>query len=100
VAVRGGGRELSPGQRERRVAVRGAESETSEGWPLLIVEAEANGGSRSTLERGPSFVSLTSSFCRYKRFLSCLSCSRGPSTKNLFPHCTIFNFFYLHRPES
>ena len=28
--------------------------ETREGWPLLIVETEVNGDSKSTNERGPS----------------------------------------------
>ncbi len=32
--------------------------ETSEGWPLLTVETEVNGDSKSTNERGPSFVGL------------------------------------------
>ncbi len=33
-----------------------APRETREGWPLLTVEAEVNGDSRSTNERGPSFL--------------------------------------------
>jgi hypothetical protein len=30
--------------------------ETRERWPLLTVETETNGGSKSTYARGPSFV--------------------------------------------
>jgi hypothetical protein len=30
---------------------------------------------------------------RYKRFLSCLGCSSRPSTKYVFPHRTLFQFF-------
>jgi hypothetical protein len=30
--------------------------ETREGWPLLTVETEVNGDSKSTNERGPSLV--------------------------------------------
>jgi hypothetical protein len=34
--------------------------ENREGWPMLTVETEANGDSRSTYQRGPSlFVSLS-----------------------------------------
>ncbi len=50
--------------------------ETREGWPLLTVETEANRDSKSTNERGPSLFGSLGSSCRYKRFLSCLGCSR------------------------
>jgi hypothetical protein len=46
--------------------------ETREGWPLLTVETERNGDSRSTNERSPSLVGSLDSLCRYKRFLSWL----------------------------
>jgi hypothetical protein len=58
--------------------------ETREGWPLLSVETEAHGDSRSTHERGPSLVGSLGSLCRYKRFLSCIGCSNRPSTKYIF----------------
>jgi hypothetical protein len=32
--------------------------ESMEGWPLLTLETEANGDSKSTNERGPSFAAL------------------------------------------
>jgi hypothetical protein len=51
------------------------------GWPLLTVETETNGDSKSTYERGPSLVGSLGSLCRYKRFMSCLGCSGQPSTK-------------------
>ncbi len=60
-----------------------------EGWPLLTVETEVNVNSKSTNERGPSLVCLLDSSCRYKRFLLSLDCSSQPSTKYLFPHCTL-----------
>jgi hypothetical protein len=53
------------------------------GWPLLIVETEVNGDSKSTNERGSSLVGLLGLPCRYKRFLPCLGCSSQPST-NIF----------------
>ncbi len=59
--------------------------ETREGRPLLTVETEANGDSKSTNERGPSLVGLLGLSCRYKRFLSCLGCySSRPRTKYFF----------------
>ncbi len=53
-------------------------------WPLLTVETEANGDSRSTNERCPFLVGSLGSSCRYKRFSSCLGCSSRPSTKYFF----------------
>jgi hypothetical protein len=60
--------------------------------PLLTVETEANGDSKSTNERGPS--------CRYKRFLSCLGCFSRPSTTPFFSHCTLFRLICHHCPAS
>ncbi len=71
-----------------------------ERWPLLAVEAEMNGDSKSTNERGLSLVASLGLLCRYKRVLFCLDCSRRPSTKYFFPHRTPFKFFYPHRPSS
>jgi hypothetical protein len=44
------------------------DTEDREGWPLLSVETEVNGDSKSTNERGPSLVGLLGFSCRYKRF--------------------------------
>jgi hypothetical protein len=38
--------------------------ETREGWPLLTVETEVNGDSKSTNERGPSLVGSLCLSCR------------------------------------
>jgi hypothetical protein len=43
--------------------------ETREGWPLLTVEIEVNGDSKSTNERDPSLVGSLGLSCRYKRLL-------------------------------
>ncbi len=71
--------------------------ETTEGWPLLTVETEVNGDSKSKNESGPFFVGSLGSSCRYKRFLSCLGCSSQLSTKYFFPHRTLFQFMCPHR---
>jgi hypothetical protein len=43
--------------------------ETREGWPLLTVETEKNGDSKSTTKMGSSMVDSLGLSCRYKRFL-------------------------------
>ncbi len=70
--------------------------ETREGWPLLTIETEANGDSRTQGSLGPSLVGS----CRYKICLSCLGCSSRTCTKYFFPLRTLFNFICLHRPVS
>jgi hypothetical protein len=72
--------------------------ETRERRTLLTVtvETEANGDSKSTYARGPSFVGSLGSSCRYKKFLSCLVRSSPPCTKYFFPHRTLFHFFCPH----
>jgi hypothetical protein len=70
-----------------------------EGWPLLTVETEANGDSRSTYERGKGVLHWLGSLCRYNTFLSCLGCSR-PSTIYYFPHHTLFHFLSPHCPAT
>ncbi len=52
--------------------------ETREGWPLLTVEIELNGDSKSTNERSHSLLGSLGLSCRYKRFLFCLGCSSRP----------------------
>jgi hypothetical protein len=65
--------------------------ENREGWPLLTLETETNGNTKSTNERVPSLVgSLGSSYNRYKSLLSCLGFSSWPSTKYFFPCHTLF----------
>ncbi len=63
---------------------RGATRETGEGWPLLTVETEANGDSKSTNERG-----------HLSWALSCpaLAALVGPSTKYVFHHRRPFQSF-------
>ncbi len=69
--------------------------DTREGWPLLPVETEANGDSKSINERDPFLgVSLGSS-CRYMRPLSCLGCCCQPSTKYFFLAIHYFNLCVL-----
>jgi hypothetical protein len=47
--------------------------DTREGWPLLTIETEVNGDSKTTNERGPSLVGLLGLSCRYKKFFSVLA---------------------------
>ncbi len=58
---------------------------------MVNVETGANGDSRSTYERGPSLVGSFGLSWWFQRFLSCLGCSRRPSTK-LFSRRTLFHF--------
>ncbi len=57
--------------------------ETREGWPLLSVETEAHGESRSTHERGPSLVGSLGSLCRTRDFWPALDAQIGP-VQNIF----------------
>jgi hypothetical protein len=81
------------------------------GWPLLAIETEMNGDSKSTNERAPSLVSSFDLSCRYKGFLFSLGCSNWPSSKYLLPKvsdnsiaeadalkyvCIIIGMFHLH----
>jgi hypothetical protein len=66
--------------------------ETREGWPLLTVETEVNGDSKSTNERVLFLVSSLGLSCKYKRYLSCLGCSCRPSTEHFF----FFPYTILH----
>jgi hypothetical protein len=63
--------------------------ETVESWPLLTVEIESNGDSKSTNERGPSLVSSLGLSCRYKGFLSRIGSSNQPSTQYFNPFVSI-----------
>jgi hypothetical protein len=77
---------------------------SKEGWPLLTIETETNGVSRSTYERCPSLVGSLGSLCLYERFFSCLGCfSRPRSAKyKLFLFLTVHSFtsFYPQRLAS
>jgi hypothetical protein len=61
------------------------------GWPLLTVETETN-------ERSPPLVGLLGLSCKYKRLLSCFSCSSRHSRKYFF--FTLFQLICPHRPAS
>ncbi len=65
-------------------------TERLERGPLLTVETEVNGDSKTTNERGPSLVGSLGLSCRYKRFSFCLGCSSRPRIKYFFPHCAFF----------
>ncbi len=52
--------------------------ETIEWWPLLNVETEVNGDSKSSKERGPFLVVLSGLSCRYRYFCSALAALVGP----------------------
>jgi hypothetical protein len=68
---------------QRIPPIKAQTRETREGWPpLLTVETEVNGDSRSTNERGPSLVGLLGSLCWYKRFCPALVdiCFSSPYT--------------------
>jgi hypothetical protein len=68
--------------------------ETREGWPLLTVETEVNGDSKSTIEMDPFLVDSLGLSCQYKRFLFCIGCSIRPSTKYMyFPTVHYFKSF-------
>jgi hypothetical protein len=73
---------------------------TKEGWPLLTVETEVNGDSKSINERVPSLLGSLGLSEQYKRFFVCLGCSSQPCTKYLFPQCTLFQFLFPHRQAS
>ncbi len=62
------------------------------GGPLLTVETEVNGDSKSTYERSPSLVGSLGLSYRYKRFLLCLGCSSQLRRKYFFPHSILFQF--------
>ncbi len=68
-------------------------------WPLLTVETEANGDSRSSYERGPSLVASLGFSCRYNRFLFCHVYSSRPSTTYFFSS-QYFNSFILVAQKS
>ncbi len=64
-----------------------------EGWPLLTVESEVNGDSKSTNESGPSLVGSLGLSCWYMRLLSCLDCSSRSGTKYFFLTVHYFSSF-------
>jgi hypothetical protein len=74
--------------------------ETREVWPLLTVETEVNGNSKSTNERGPFLVGSLGLPYRYKRLLFSLGCSSRPCTKYFFPHRTLFQISLSPSPAA
>jgi hypothetical protein len=73
------------------VAVRLRERGGQWGWPLLTVENEANGDSKSTNERVLPWLVNGALSADTKVFLSYLGCSSRSSKKNFF-HPTLFQF--------
>ncbi len=73
--------------------------ETREGWSLLTVETEVNEDSRSTNEMVPSLAGSWGLWCRCKRSLFCLGCSRQPNSK-IIPHRALFKFMCPHHPAT
>jgi hypothetical protein len=69
--------------------------ETTERWPLLIVETEANWNSRSTYERVPSSVDSVGSVCKNKRICPALSALVGPVQNIFFLPVHFFTIFVL-----
>ncbi len=70
-------------------------------WANVYFIFYQRGDSKNTNERGPSLVGTPLGLsCRYKRLLSCLGCSSGPSTKYVAPHCTLLQFICPRRPAS
>ncbi len=58
--------------------------ETREGWPLLTVETEKNGNSKTTTERGPSLVGSLGLPTGTRNFCSTLAVLVGPVQKGFF----------------
>ncbi len=69
--------------------------ETREGWPLLTVETEVNGDSKSTNERGPSLLDSLGLSRQYKRFFSAFAALVGPAQIIFSLTVHYFNFFVL-----
>jgi hypothetical protein len=67
-------------------------------WPLLTVETEVNGDSKSTNERGPSLVGSLALSCQYNR--SALAALVGPVRNIFFLTAHYFNSFVPHQPAS
>ncbi len=61
--------------------------------PLLTVETEVNGVSKSTDVRGPSLVMFVGLVVPVQETLFCLGCSSWPSTKYIFLTIHHFNSF-------
>ncbi len=73
---------------------KGNPRETREGWPLLTVETEVNGDSKSTNGWFVGLVVLVQ-----KTFIL-PGCPGQPITKYFFPHRALFQFMCPHRPET
>ncbi len=73
--------------------VRDAQRDYREGWPLLTVETEANGGSKSTNKRGPSLIGSVGLYMPVQETFFHLGCSSRPSAKDFFFTLHYFNSF-------
>jgi hypothetical protein len=71
----------------------------SEGWPLLTVETQMNGDSKSTNKRCPSLVASLGLPCRYKRFLFFLGCSSRHTTIYIFSSPNIMSIILSPSPS-
>jgi hypothetical protein len=71
----------------------------AEGWPLLTVETQMNGDSKSTNKRCPSLVGSLGLPCRYKRFLFFLGCSSRHTTTYIFSSPNIMSIILSPSPS-
>ncbi len=69
------------------------------GWPLLTVENEENENSKSTNKRGPWSVRWAL-HAGTRHFSLALAALVGPVQNLFFPHCTLFQFIFPHRPAT
>ncbi len=71
--------------------------ETRKGWPLLTVETETNGDSKSTNERSPSLIGSLGSSCQYERFFFCSVLAALVAQYKIYFYPTVhyFNSFVL-----
>ncbi len=75
----------------------GETRETREGWPMLTVETEVNGDSKSTKKKVLPWTVRWVCCAGTRDFCPALACSGQPSTNNFFPRCTLFQFMCPHR---
>ncbi len=70
--------------------------ETGVGWPLLTVETELNGDSKSTNKRGPSLIGWA--VLPVQEILFCLG-SLVSTVQNIFFHLALFQCLCPHSPS-
>jgi hypothetical protein len=74
--------------------------ENRDRWPLLTVETEVNGDSKSTNERNPSLVGSLGLSYDTRGFSSALAALVGPEQNMFFLTFKLFQFLCYHRPAS